>query len=339
MRVVIPVAALHTGGGCKVLVELANALQSKGHETIIVIPKKAPIDYPIHCELYKVPALDKEYIPFGDIVLPNFYTTFIPAYAAWPQQCVRWSLGFEPLWVSNKELARWTYQQGIPIISISHWLARKIKNISKDPVYTVNLGVDRKQFYPAHPYKKTRKIGSRTILYIARDPKAGYALKGFDDFVKALKILKKIYPHPFHVNMICTEGLLSLPKGISYQTFKPKGVAGMVRLYRNADLFVSTSWFEGFSIPPLEAMSCGTPVITTNSGGILDFCHHLKNAYVAEGKNPRAIAMGIKFMLERPALMRTFITEGLQTANTLTQPIFENNMVGMLESIYNRKDT
>jgi len=36
-------------------------------------------------------------------------------------------------------------------------------------------------------------------------------------------------------------------------------------LYNNAALFVYPSFYEGFGIPPLEAMACGVPVITSNS--------------------------------------------------------------------------
>jgi glycosyltransferase involved in cell wall biosynthesis len=39
-------------------------------------------------------------------------------------------------------------------------------------------------------------------------------------------------------------------------------------LYRGASLYVSVSFFEGFGLTPLEAMSCGTPVITSTAGSL-----------------------------------------------------------------------
>ncbi len=42
----------------------------------------------------------------------------------------------------------------------------------------------------------------------------------------------------------------------------------LVALYNAADLFVYPSIFEGFGAPPLEAMTCGTPVITSNTSSL-----------------------------------------------------------------------
>jgi glycosyltransferase involved in cell wall biosynthesis len=202
MKVVIPVGALHIGGGCRVLAEVANALAIAGHDPEVVIPEGMPIEYALHCKITTVPSLAKEYIPFGDIVLSNFYTTFQGPFEAWPNQCVRLSLGFEPLWVPNADYAISTYQHGVPTISISHWLDDQIFTYSHQRGYVVNLGIDRTVF---HPKVQKTKCSRKIILYLARDTKAGYELKGYYDFVQAMRILKKHYSKKFMVYMICPE--------------------------------------------------------------------------------------------------------------------------------------
>jgi len=44
----------------------------------------------------------------------------------------------------------------------------------------------------------------------------------------------------------------------------------LVQMYNQADVFVYTSLFEGFGLPPLEAMSCGLPVICTDSSSLTE---------------------------------------------------------------------
>jgi glycosyltransferase involved in cell wall biosynthesis len=336
MKIIIPVGALHVGGGCKVLVETANALAAKGHDTEIVIPENAEVAYDVHCKLTRVPSLSKEYIPYGDIVLPNFYTTFLPAYEAWPKQCVRFSLGFEPYWVPDKEAALWTYSQDVPVISISNWLNDQIYKHTGKNGKVVNLGVDADIFHP--PVKKPRvyKDGRKVIMYIARNPNSAYKLKGYDDFVQSLNLVKKYYKGKVIVHMVCTEVDLKIP-GIPHRNFRPKSSKQMAQLYRSADLFVSTSWFEGFSIPPLEAMACGTPVVTTNSGGILDFCEHLKSAYITKPRDPKSIGKGILTVLTHQQLSQRFSREGLRSASQLTKSHFEQNIVQVLEEIYQQR--
>lgn len=330
MKIVIPVGSLHVGGGCRVLADTANALHRRGHEVTVVIPEGRPIEYALDCAVMKVPELERQYIPYGDVVIPNFYTTFKPAFEAWPVECVRLSLGFEPLWVPDVDVALSTYSQGVPTISISHWLDDQIYQATGNRSYVVSLGVERKVF---HPKGKKKKHKRKIILYIARDPSAGYDLKGYDDFLAAMHHLKQISRRKFTVYMICPERILPLP-GIAHRTFQPTSDKEIAHLYRAADVFVSTSWFEGFALPPLEALSCGTPVVTTNSGGILDFCEHNKSAYITEPRNPVQLANGIKRMMYSRHLKRKLIQNGINSAKKHTKGRFERRIVRAIEQIY-----
>jgi glycosyltransferase involved in cell wall biosynthesis len=333
MKVVIPVGSLETGGGCRTLVDIANALVARGHHAEIVIPRGMPIKYDIRAKITTVPQLSKEFIPHGDIVLTNYYITFMPAFQAWPEQCVRLCQGFEPYWVPDKDYAIWTYAQKVPIISISHWLDQQISNhVNMHSSAVVNLGVDRSIFHPAAPNRVKSSRRKRVILYIARDPKLGYAVKGFYDFYKAMKLINKKYKGKFIVHMICPENKLSLP-GIEHRVFQPKSDQEMANLYRHADVFVSTSWVEGFGLPPLEAMSCGTPVVTTNSGGVLDFSAHHYSAYVVPPRNSEAIANGIVTVLKNKKLAKQLVKGGVQSANRLTKSAFEDKIVHALQLI------
>ncbi|MEC0267520.1 glycosyltransferase family 4 protein [Paenibacillus anseongense] len=339
MKIVIPAADLHIGGGCKVLVDIAGALTKKGHEVEVVIPKTATVKYNIPCKLTIVPKLEADYIPYGDIILPNFYTTFQSAFEAWPEQTVRLSLGFEPLWVPNREAALWTYAQEVPILSISSWLDQQIFDHVGRRSTIVSLGIDPRIFRPQgprihpHPSKKTTKV----ILYIARD-RRDYALKGFDDFYACMEIIKNEYAGDYMVYLICPDGAVSLVTlGIPERIFYPKNEFEMAKLFRTADVFVASSWFEAFSLPPLEAMACGTPVVTTNSGGVMDFCSHMESAYVTKPRDPRQLAQGICAVLSDRQLAEKLALGGKASAARLTKAHFERNIVNALEEIYNQR--
>ena len=66
-------------------------------------------------------------------------------------------------------------------------------------------------------------------------------------------------------------------------------------LYRLAAVFVFPSLYEGFGLPPLEAMASGTPVVTSNVSSLPEVAGDA--AVLVDPYDPRAIADGIRRVL------------------------------------------
>jgi len=91
------------------------------------------------------------------------------------------------------------------------------------------------------------------------------------------------------------------------------GYAGdekLVGLYKNAKLFVYPSFYEGFGLPPLEAMSCGCPVVTSNVASLPEVCGEA--AYYVNPQSIDDIARGIFNVLKDENLRKLLIEKGFR---------------------------
>ena len=65
----------------------------------------------------------------------------------------------------------------------------------------------------------------------------------------------------------------------------------LAALYRGARCLVFPSLYEGFGLPVLEAMACGTPVVTSDAGGTAEVAGG--GAVLVDPLDPEAVAAGI----------------------------------------------
>jgi glycosyltransferase involved in cell wall biosynthesis len=97
--------------------------------------------------------------------------------------------------------------------------------------------------------------------------------------------------------------------------------AGRVRdEIRAAHLFVLASWHEPLGVALMEAMSCGTPTIGTNAGGVPELIRDGIDAVLVPPKNPEALATAIAALADDPdrcarlsGAGRTRIVEGFHS--------------------------
>ncbi|HEY8911415.1 MAG TPA: glycosyltransferase family 4 protein [Desulfosporosinus sp.] len=292
MKIVFPVLSLEMGGGARFIYHLANALADKGHDIEVVMPEKGAQVWPLRTKLRRVKELTPSSIPSADFILPNFYPTVRPAWESQKGRVVRLSLGYEPLWVPDAEIAKQTYLIGVPIMSISQWHRQLLLQETGLESTVISAGVDTSIF---HPYpKQSEQTGCKNIFYIMRDPGSGYTWKGGSDFLKAITTLKD--QANFEITVAIPEqGTFTSPVPCRITTATTD--QEMAQLYAQADLFVYTSYFEAFGLPPLEAMACGTAVVTTDCGGIRDYVKSGENCLLTPPSDVEQLSSAIYRLL------------------------------------------
>jgi glycosyltransferase involved in cell wall biosynthesis len=71
--------------------------------------------------------------------------------------------------------------------------------------------------------------------------------------------------------------------------------------YNAADVFVAPSLEDNLPLTVLEALSCRTPVVAFDIGGVLDILAHRDNSYLAKSFDTADLAAGLAWMLEDKA--------------------------------------
>ena len=313
MKLVFPNQALGLGGGARFVCELANGLVRRGHDVEIVIPEEGSIVWPLRATVTRVKELTATAIPAGDFIIPNFYQTVMPAWEAQKGRVVRLSLGYEPLWIKD-DTARQTYLINAPIVCLSEWQRLMILHGTGRQSTVIHGGVDPSIF---HPYTKlSHTTGKKTVFYIARSPHYGYTFKGARDFWAAMTKLEGLVP-PFNLHIVHPEPD-SLDAPLPCIEMKPADDMAMAQLYGEADVFVFSSYFEAFGLPPLEAMACGTAVVTTDCGGNRDYARHGENCLVVPPSDIEQLTAAIRHLLLNDADRKRVAEAGFKLASTWT---------------------
>ena len=87
-------------------------------------------------------------------------------------------------------------------------------------------------------------------------------------------------------------------------------------LMSGAKIFLFPSLYEGFGLPPLEAMACGTPVVTASTSSLPEVAGDA--ALLADPYSVREIAAAIARLEQDEALRQSLIQKGLERAAQFT---------------------
>jgi glycosyltransferase involved in cell wall biosynthesis len=191
------------------------------------------------------------------------------------------------------------------VVVISEWVReRVVERIGLDParVHTVHLAVDHERFtpdpaverepflyYPARPWPHNNHARLYEAFARVRDARPG---------------LRLVLTGAGHDRA-------GLPDGIDALGDLP--VAERISLYRRASALVFPSLYEGFGLPPIEAMACGCPVAASTAGSLPEVVGDA--AVLFDPHDPEAIAAGVLQALDRAAELSPL---GIARAATFT---------------------
>lgn len=195
------------------------------------------------------------------------------------------------------------YSNGkITFVACSHWLkelATKSSLTRSHTVVSIPNPIDTVAYCPRDKTEARKRLNlpqDRKIVLFAA-VKASDPRKGIGYLLEASRLMAK---HPNDILfLIAGSHGEELEKGLSLPAHSMDYILPnkMADVYNAADLFVTPSLQENLPNTLMEAMSCGTPCVGFNIGGIPEMISHGKNGYLAKYKDAEDLANGILWTL------------------------------------------
>ncbi|HMK54243.1 MAG TPA: glycosyltransferase family 4 protein [Methanobacteriaceae archaeon] len=204
----------------------------------------------------------------------------------------------------------------LKVITGSNWLKNWIEDNYEKKAIVSGYGIEHQVFYPRN--NVLAHIPQPKIMGIFR----GLDYKGNNDLIQALNIASE-HVNNLHLIAVCSRPVFEKLKAendikFDYTFFENPDDETLAELYSSADIFGFSSHIEGYGLPPLEAMACGTPVVTTDCLGVRDFVINNENALMTPPKDPLAFSEAILKLLSDKDLYEKIKLNGLVTAEKST---------------------
>jgi glycosyltransferase involved in cell wall biosynthesis len=254
--------------------------------------------------------LSKENIPNADaIIATTWYTAeWLATYPAAKGKKFYLILGYE-IWDGFKERVDATWKLPFTKIVISNWL----KKIGEEQFGEKILGpfyhpVDPQLFHPVKRHSNNRlRVG---MLFHS------LPLKGFSDGLKAYEIARKEVPDLDLVLLSSERRKPAVPRYAEFHKRPPQHQ--LKKIYGSCDVWLCSSWAEGYYLPAGEAISCGCALVGTKVGCVGEIFKHEKSALVSEPKDHASLAANLVRALQNPDLRHKLVRKGQQIISQLT---------------------
>lgn len=212
-----------------------------------------------------------------------------------------------------------TTERADAIITISQQSARDISThlqVPTEKIHPIYLGVSDK-FAPGSPdtistVKQQLNLSKPYILMVGTfEPRKNiiFAVELFEK-MKFFDGDLVIVGQPGWKNEAIFKRIRESGSADRIRTFTALPDNALPSLYSGASFLLMTSFYEGFGFPPVEAMACGTPVLSSTGGSLQEICN--QNAVLVQGWNQDQWLEKAQSLLSDTSLRETLIHKGLE---------------------------
>ena len=314
-------------GGMKILLEHIRRLRARGHRVRAAYRGRGTTAIP---EWSDVQA-DGEILgplrePIGplltgaDAVVAGWYQSLFECQDS-PSPVVYFEQGHETLFGdvgdsdAGRDLARQfegTMRMPFPVTAVSHAVAGILRARfgRRAPVWF--NGIDLERFHP-DGHLDGRAPARRVLL-------VGHPALPFKGFRTALDALDRAFRAgpPFEVTWVSQKAVevTNAPFPITNVVSPPQDQ--LPAIYRSHDLFLFTSRYEAFPLPPIEAMASGVPVVATQCGGIATYALGGHDAVLCPVDDVPSLATAVSRLLASPSTLKLLSERGRAAAERFT---------------------
>ena len=186
-----------------------------------------------------------------------------------------------------------TANKNLTIVPVSDWMSNLVKAsfLKNKRIEVIKNGVDLNVFQPIENQKN--KTSLFKILAVSN---VWLSYKGLDDILKLRELLSDEYE--LTIVGLSLKQIQSLPRGIC-GIKRTQNIQELVKLYNESDVFINVTYADTFPTVNLEALACGTPVITYHTGGSPEAVDHKTGIVIPQG-DVNALAESIRKLKLRP---------------------------------------
>jgi glycosyltransferase involved in cell wall biosynthesis len=206
---------------------------------------------------------------------------------------------------AHKKKLAWVIRESNKIIAVSESTKKDLISILRVPEEKITVipeGVEER-YRPQPPemierVKKHYQTGDEYLFTLSTiEPRKNQAA-----LIQAFEIVRRDYPRLklLIAGRLRQDGSLPKAEGVITPGYIPD--ADMPALYSGCQVFVFPSLYEGFGLPPLQAMACGAPVAVSNVSSLPEVVGEA--GVLFDPRDPQEIAAGIIEAIQNRSQLR-----------------------------------